>query len=337
MKVIIFNKKHLLWIVFACVLAYATALLAACGVSPTELPQDIIVHDPLSENAEYLEPMVQVQTNGDTVDTLVGVNLSPPDDRVNREEYRLSPGQPLTLDLGLTTGKDATFLVTLLVDYQQTPFVMDGQMGLLHQVDVIAGKDLAIPIQVEINGSGAHDLMVVAFRDPYQSCRTSGNRAVVIVGDNEEPVRQVQPDAVGNPPPSGVDWGSPLMFTNPGDVHPSQGEGQMRLTQRGRPGQTFDYRIWMSNLGDVDPEPEDFGLVGFLNYRQIDLKGKELFAVHLDEKQEVLIEDSLVLPAEPGIYEFQIVYVVDPYKSLLNGEVSRPFVYASDCLGIEIP
>ena len=160
---------------------------------------------------------------------------------------------------------------------------------------------------------------------------------MVIVGEEERPVQAVQPDVVGNPPPPGVGWGAFLKFANPGDVHPSQVAGQMRLTQRGQPGQTFAYKVWISNLGEVDPVPADFGLVRFLNYRQIDFKGKDLFVVHLDVRQEALIEDSLVLPAQAGVNEVQIVYLYDPFKSLLGGEVADPFVYPSDCLGIEVP
>jgi len=325
---------------------WVVLLLSGCS-APLEAGSDIVVHRPLSAQTQYLgEETIYAPSQ-------VTVGWVRPEDRhttidqlPQNDEFRIAEGKPLSLDLILSTGQDATFLVTLLVDYEQTSFLLDGQIGLLHEVDVRAGRYLFIPFQVDIPDPGAHDLTVIAFRDPYQRpmdqdirshCVLGGNRAVVIVGENEQPVQTVSPDATGNPPPPGVDWGVALMFANPGDVHPSQAAGQMSLTQHGQPGQVFNYKIWMSNLGNVEQEPEDFGLVRFLNYRQIDFKGKNLFVVHLDEKQEILIEDSLVLPEQAGVNEVQIVYVVDPYKSLLHGDVSLPFVYKSDCLGIEVP
>ena len=52
----------------------------------------------------------------------------------------------------------------------------------------------------------------------------------------------------------------------------------------------------MSKLSFGDPEPITYGLVRFMNFHQIDIKGKELFIVHLNENQEVILNDSLTLP-----------------------------------------
>ena len=55
----------------------------------------------------------------------------------------------------------------MVLDYKQIPFEMDGQTGLLHEVNVLPGGDFEIPIRVPINSPGVHDLVVIAFADPY--------------------------------------------------------------------------------------------------------------------------------------------------------------------------
>lgn len=312
--------------------------------------QDVIVHRPLSANAQTHDwglPVYDPSQIGLGLVKPEDANTNP-DDLPQNDELSLAEGEYLSLYLVLSSpAEQATFLVTALVDYHQTPFTMDGQLGLLHEVDVGLGGDLYVPIQIEINGPGAHDLTFIAFKNPYdrpmdRDLRWTpmfiGYRTVVIVGNDNRPVAVAQPDATGNPPPAGVDWGPDILFAKPGNVHPSHPNGQLNLASHGKPNQVFAYRVWMSNLSWTEPKPLTYGLVRFLNYHQIEFKGKDLFVVHLDENQEVLLDDSLTLPAQAGINEVQIVYVYDPYKSLLHNEVS-PFryVYGSPCLGIKVP
>jgi hypothetical protein len=321
--------------------------------TPTLQPltiQDIIVHHPLLANSQVRDWGLKIY---DTSQIGVGFvrpeNLNtPPVELPQNDELYLAEGQSLSLYLVLRTGEHAIFLVTVLLDYHQTPFLMDGQRGLLHEVDLESGGDLYVPIQIDIHESGAHDLIILAFKNPYnrpidhdlrsnEQCLITGRRTVVIAGNDYRPVGIIQPDVVGNAPPSGVDWGPPILFANLGSVHPSQPEGQMNMAAHGNPNQTFAYRVWMSNLGDKTPEPVNYGLVRFMNYHQIDFKGKDLFVVHLDEKQEALLDDKLTLPAQAGVNEVQIIYIYDPYKSLLREEVLAPFVFGSQCLGIQVP
>ncbi|MBN1933790.1 MAG: hypothetical protein JW934_03945 [Anaerolineae bacterium] len=93
----------------------------------------------------------------------------------------------------------------------------------------------------------------------------------------------------------------------------------------------------MSNLDMTVPTPVTYGLVQFLNYHQVKFKGKDLYVVHLNEKQEILLDDSLTLPNQTGVHEVQMVYIYDPYQSLLDNQVHVPFVFGSACLGIQTP
>ncbi|MFZ6027060.1 MAG: hypothetical protein ACOYYS_05025 [Chloroflexota bacterium] len=285
----------------------------------------------------------------------VDVGLVRPEDRYiqnghlpQSEEFHIADGQALNLDLVLMSGEDSTFLVTVLVDYLQTPFTFDGRPGLLHQIDIQAGKDLFVPVSLNVRGAGAHDVMFVVFKDPYRhpathelrsarQCPLGGKRAVVVVSGDSTPLRSFQPDLTGTAPPPDVTWGTSFLFASPGGVHPSQPEGQMRLVQEGQAGQAFAYKIWMSSVGDTQARSLDYALIKFFNYHQVSFSGRNVLFVRLAPQQEILFDDFITLPHQAGMHELQIVYVLDPYRSLLQREVATPFVYASDCLGIEVP
>jgi hypothetical protein len=279
---------------------------------------------------------------------------TPPGQLPQNEEFHLRPGEPLLLHLVVNAAQSSTFLLTVLLDYQQIPFTLDGQYGLLHEIKVksedgASAVTIYIPAQITIGGPGAHDLIIMAFNNPHNrpwnheardlvfGCNLHGRRTVVIVGDSSRPVQEIMPDVYGAAPPAKVDFGLRVMFADmpasPIDTtHPS--ERQMCMTAHGEAGGTFRYQLWLSNY-ELPDDTVNYGLMRFLDFHQIDFKGKDLFVAHFDGRQEAITEDSLVLPTQLGIHELQIVYVFDPYKSVLRGEVLAPFIFSSSCLGIE--
>lgn len=319
--------------------------LSACS-APADLANTDVVQHTLTDNMAYVRESNLQSPYQTSVGLIRAGNRDTPIGQLpQNREFRIDEGQPLSLDLILNTGTQAVFLVTALVDYEQVPFSLDGESGLLHEIEVEAGKDLFIPVEIQIDDPGAHDLIIIAFKDPYErpmdaefrisECGNGGFRSVVIVGEDDQPAIAVQPNVIGNPPPAGIDWGPNFLFAAPGDIHPSLPEGQMKLTQEGKGGEVFEYRFWMSNYGAIIHRTIDIGLVRFLNYRQIDIVGEDWLVIHFDGDQEVLLSDSLVLPDKAGVNELQVFYVYNPFTSLLNEDGAPPFVYASPCLGIE--
>jgi hypothetical protein len=74
----------------------------------------------------------------------------------------------------------------------------------------------------------------------------------------------------------------------------------------------------------------------FLDYHQIKINDHEVLDVHLKGGEEAFIDTALTLPDQPGVHELQIVYVMDPYRSILRHEAAAPFVFGSPRLGIEV-
>jgi hypothetical protein len=332
-------------------LALLAALLAACAAHSRPVARfgipDVVVHTSLSDEAQFVNWGTEMP---DT--TALGIGFVRPEDRdmppLERpqiEEIRVPEGEPLSSYLLLQSGERATLLVTALVDYQQVPFNLDGQEGLLHEVMVEPGGDLELPLRLEVGEQGAHDLVVIAFKQPYNRPanpqyrnkmfqRLVGRRAVVVVGRMEDPVHSPAPDVVGSPPPPEVTFGLRVSFsTAPTDGETHASNRFMALAQA-ESNEIFPYQLWVSNYhGET---PVDYALVLFQDFHQLHLKGKDMVVVHLEAGHEATIEDSLIVPAEPGVHELQVVYVMDPYRSILRDEVTTPFVFGSNAVGVEV-
>lgn len=332
-------------------LALLAALLAACAAHSKSVVRfgipDVVVHTSFSDEVRFASWGIEKPDV-----TAIGIGFVqpehrdiPPLERPQTEEIRVADGELFLSYLLLSSGQRTTLLVTALLDYQQVPFSLDGQEGLLHEVTVDPGGDLELPMRLEVGEPGAHDLVVIAFKEPYNRPmdpdyrgrmfqRLVGRRAVIVVGEVEEPVQTPLPDILGSPPPPRVTFGLRVAFaTAPteAETHPSK---RFMAFAQGQCNETFPYQLWVSNYhGET---PVDYALVLLQDFHQVQLKGKDMVVVHLKAGHEATIDDSLILPAEPGVHEFQVVYVMDPYRSILRDEVTTPFVFGSNAVGIEV-
>lgn len=268
--------------------------------------------------------------------------------RLQNEELELAEGESLGLYLILLNALDKprTFLVTILLDYKQVSFELDDRIGLLHEISVPSGTEINLPLRLNIMGSGAHDIMFIAFTDPYNHPLDSnirenelgnltGRRAVVIIGRNE-PFRVLRTTLFGKDAPANL----PLVpirigfasAPNGQNTHPSQ--RYINLSKTG-PGQMFSYQVWATNFGGAQKEIYNYAMVGFLDFHQIDLAQPDVTLAQVRPGQEAILNASVQIPSEIGIHELQIVYVFDPYKSILRQEVLAPFVFSTIRLGLD--
>lgn len=347
----------------------AVGALSACSTTEPTMAlnavKDVVVHNAYSKDVQVNTWTLAEGGNKNKGSTLVGLGFVRPEDRntppsqlTQNVELALNSGEPLKLDLIIESGQSTPFLVTVLVDYKQVAFSMDGQYGLLHEIYVESTGDpdapaqvLYIPVEIDIFGPGAHDVVVLGFKNPYDrvwdpearesgnlSCGLGGQRIVVIVDEVESPYQNISPDVFAAAPPPEIDFGLRVLFaelptSSLDSSHPSK--RQMKFTQNGRAGKDFRYQMWLSNYALPD-DVVDIAYFRFLDYHQINFKGKDLFVVHFDGRQETIVDDFITLPSQKGVHELQIVYLFDPYKSLLREEVLAPFVMVSDCLGINV-
>ncbi len=325
--------------------------------SSTSEVEDVVMHSLFSE--KVVRKNWNMSEGGNTVYdiTQVGMGLIRPEDNdtlpkdlPQNDEFNATSTQPFQLTLIINAAQNTTFLVTTLLDYKQVEFKLDGESGLLHEVQFSGNGDLYLPYELLIPEPGAHDLIVMAFVNPFNrpidgviretpmNCLTAGTRSVIIVDNNYKPINSAKPNILGTSPPPEIDFGMRVLFADlpqtPSDLsHPSQ--RQMKMSETSHEGEEFKYELWLSNYNMPD-DMVDYALMRFFDYHQIDFKGEDMYIVHFDGREEAIVEDSVMMPNENGIHEIQIIYVFDPYKSLLRNEVLSRFVFSSSCLGVSV-
>lgn len=328
-------------IAFSGILFFCGCSSAVGGEAAPPIP-DVVVHS-VSAEQQHTD-----QSSGSAQGLGIGfvwpeARHLPPEERPQTVELELAEGEVFDPFLILSAEQTTTVLLSVLLNYEQVPFELNEQKSLLHEVVVEPGGDLELPLKVEMEEPGIHDVIVLAFADPYntsldydyrssmRSKQLVGRRARVVVGGLEAPARRLPSPVQGTPVPPEVDLNLRIAFAQAadGDVHPSQRQLYVATTS---PGEVFDFQIWASNLG-VEQETS-YAVVLLFNYHQLPLKDEDLVLVHLAPNEEAVIDERISLPSVPGVYQMQMVYVFDPYLSILEDEVQAPFVFASPRIAI---
>ena len=308
--------------------------------------RDVIVHQQFSEDVALDEVPSGVQGTEGIGFVRTEHRTIPPFERPQTREFQLTQTEPFApyLILFNNSPNSQVFLVTIMLDYCQTPFELDGKEGLLHEVTVPSHTELEIPLRLNIDTPGTHDLQVIAFKDPYNLTldpdyrsnlhgRVLARRTMIIIGATEKNARTLERLDIGTPPPAEVTFGLHVAFAKtsaPDTLHPS--DRQLYVDQAHR-GQVYTFQIWVSNYDKE--QAADYAMIPFLNFHQISLMDKEVLVVHLEEGEEAIIDAEVTLPDERGVHQLQFVWLYDPYESILHDEVYAPFVFGSPRVAIE--
>lgn len=325
-----------------------------CGTEVTSYEEvvngiaNVVVHYDDSENVIFKELPAEVKNLG--LD--IGVGFTRPEDldiypfdRPQTLEFRLKEDEDFTplLTVGNGLPEPQTVLISILLDYRQVSFVLDGKAGLLHQVTIPSDRDMYIPFYLDIDGTGAHDLQVVVFDDPYNFTldknyrmslegHVTSRRAVVIIGFDETPARLLQPvTLMMSPIPSDVSFSPPVGFVSAPsseEVHPSKRQLYVAEAAAGKP---YSFQMYLANAGY---RPVIQAMVSFLDYHQFKINGLDLLLADLRPGEETVVDITLQMASEPAIHQFQTIYLFDPYKSLLRKEVFLPVVFFSHRIAI---
>ena len=264
----------------------------------------------------------------------------PPLKRPQNREFYLDTGQPFEVYLLLSNGFEQPIdvAVTLILDYRQVPFSLDGKEGRLFLLSLPPQKDLYLPLRVPISQPGMHDIFALAFAHPLwhpqdESLRFSelypglfGFRAVVFVGSERTPVRNLAPDMIGEPYTRGeFDYlrvGMALL-PQPGEQRPPA-DRQFAVARLRK--NIFRFQVMAKNEEDT---PVTYAIVAFLNFQQAFLDDDGVLVAQLAPGHQAVKTVSLHVPEDSQRYELQLVYVMDPYRSLLRHEALSPFVFGS--------
>lgn len=309
---------------------------------------DVVVHASFSENAR-LGPQWE-EPKG------VGIGFVfpherdiPPDQRTQSEEIYLNENGEFDAFLVLHSPEITNALITIILDYRQVEFELDGAYGLLHEIPLSPGSEYEIPIKVDVSESGRHDLIVAAFIDPYNASidpmyrsesgqRLVGRRAVLVVGNSTEDFSSQLPiPLTGTPVSDDVTFGFRAAFAKPVsnlfESHPSKLSSQLYVGE-GRTDSVFPYRIWLCNFnGEVG---FNYAVILFHNYHQVPINDEMILITHLLPGEELILDTSLHLPGQQSVEILQLVYIFDPYRSILRDEVLVPVVFGSFRIAIDV-
>lgn len=327
--------------------------LTACSIAQPAKPeytavfQDVVKHDQESIQAHMIDKAWE--ENPFPGATLMGFisdkeRWTEPSKRSIKGDIHLEEGQPLDYYLSLNVPETTTVLVSILLDYKQIEFELAGKKALLHEFVAEPGGDLDLPIRLDVEGEGLHDLMAIAFKDPYNMSldvdyrsslhgRISGARVAVIVGQNDQPAKSLEPILEGKAVQQDINLRLGVVFaTASKQGHPADLDHQLYIAQA-KAGTVFDFQIWVSNQG-IERAYEYTSLL-FLDFHQQPIQGREVLPVYLEPDEEAIFDESVQLSQQPGIYQMQLVHILDPYRSIDKGEVDAPFVFGSPRIAID--
>ena len=79
----------------------------------------------------------------------------------------------------------------------------------------------------------------------------------------------------------------------------------------------------------------DYALMMFYNFHQVPIQNQDVTVVRLEPGEEIVIPTSQQLVSEPGVNQLQVVYIFDPYRSILNKEVRAAFVLSDFRIAVD--
>lgn len=327
-----------LFLVFLATYQHLTATTNLPAQAPLVPIADVVVHKP--EDFKLLRYRPQEVTMRGIGAGFMRIEEQDvhPSKRTQIDEFVLAKGETVFDIWGIFfSEKPTTLLVSLIVNYEQVPFELDGEFGLLHEIE-ITSPDMVweTPLKVDLQKPGAHDVILIAFANPYDTSLDavyrsekwpvySAKRTVVIVGENRTPAGVLPAPLPVRPSPADVHLGFRSIFaTTTSDPHSHFADRQL-YTAEGIAGETFPFQIWSSNAqGEAG---SDYAYMLFQNFHQVPINGQKMVLAYLEPNEEVVINTVTTLAAEPGLNQLEVVTVFDPYRSVLNGEVRASFVF----------
>jgi hypothetical protein len=312
---------------------------------------NVVVHSIYSQEVVYKEIPSARYRGGVTMNYGIGfvrpadIDTIYPEPRTQIREFLLQEGEPFAPFLSLLNflQNPSTYLITAILDYRQVSFELDGKEGLLHEVTVPPGTGINLPFSLNIDDVGAHDVQVILFKDPYNlafddlfrmslSGHAMGFRTVVIVGEDEAPARFLEPTITGSPIPSDVTFTPRIGFAyapSSEEIHPSR---RQLYVGEALAGKLYPFQMHLNNPDENEAVIQ--AMIPFFNYHQVEINGSEVLVANLESGQEAIVDVGLALPEEPGIHQFQCIYLFDPYQPVLLDEVYDPFVVGSPRIAI---
>lgn len=321
---------------FSIILMLSLLGCTSASEQSTSLPEsaDWVRHKQWSDNANIVDLNVSRHSTALLVGFVAPENrYLAPRERPSTAQFDLQKDESFSTLLILGVGGEIprTLLISVFLDYQQVPFRLDEQLGLLHEVEIDPHQDMEIPLELDVQTSGWHDMFVVVFPDPNShptsieerqfSDFSVGGRRTVLCKENctiskELPLfkSQIHVGQEAKLSPSDISaW--PLIA---GDEPAFE---RVLFAADADPHEKFSLQLWAGNPSD---EERNYVVLPLLNYQSFIFSQEPRVHLQMPPNSELFIPSELVLSAEPQVHELQFITIFDPYQSLQT--VDDPFV-----------
>lgn len=300
-------------------------LLIACS-KQTEIKEvePTTVHESSPDTSIFKEKIPST-ANRDSLPFAEGANgislgLYNPDGNIETEfHFQVEEGESIKkfISLGNMIKKDRLYKIILLVDYQQTPFIVDGgKPSLEFDVQMKAGQTIEIPVEVPPLSEGLHDILFVIAKYPDDKSldeefrkKTDLNhllfqRFSVSVGAKDTPTK-IQFDNIGE-----------LEDKNLGGVFLSKNNDYRRwLTENVGLNDKLRYIVHIGN--SVRKKDQTYALVILSDWKQINItQDKNVLFYKLQEDNAYSLKTELTAPDQEGVYDLTALLISNPFQKL---------------------
>jgi hypothetical protein len=317
---------------------------------PSDNSQTVVVHNSISGNVIVRDIPEYMKGHPGT-----GIGYARPEDvntsdgRPQNYEFRLKEGEDFSLYLILINSGNTPrlYMISMILDFQQIEFRLDGKDGLLHKFTVSGNSETNIPLIVKVDGPGVHELVAVLFDEPdnlttetkvAHSFRldlyghVSTRRTQIIIDDDMKPASTIPLLMTGTSISPDVKFKARVYFASSPTSENVHASNRQLYAGTGVAGKIYKFQMVCNNIED---KPAVYAFTSFLNFQQAEVSGQKNYYIYLNPNEEKIIDIEVLLPDEPQVNQFQVIWLFDPYKSVLNNEAYAPFVFGSPRIAID--
>ncbi|TET52906.1 MAG: hypothetical protein E3J54_05505 [Actinobacteria bacterium] len=224
------------------------------------------------------------------------------------------------------------YLLTLLLDYKQTPVFINNKPKLSQRFSIDSYDAKMIPFKTKQLDKGFKDLTVLVLNKPDDHSLDSTSRVInntmvyslrsnIFVDSSEPPsinfLEKATTDIKDN------EQIVPIYLSKSNANISSKKKEWFK--EEVKPKQKLRYFIHVANkLQNKKPLP--FALVSFLNYKQIPIKVGEQEPVkfcYLNYKEKTTIAADLFVPEKKGVHELIVIMIANPHMKLSDSQERR--------------
>jgi hypothetical protein len=244
----------------------------------------------------------------------------------------IAPGADATVRLQVTNYIGITVRIRLLalVDYRQTVVLWDDQRAETHDVLLKPEASASVRITLPAPAEGFHDWLLIGFYQPDEhrednDFRKASKEMILVYRVNlyvGRKLSDIHPPEVRFQTLDQRDKTYPITGVLLNRAGPSD-PWRIWVRDRVQAGGTLDYFV---NVSNDQQQPMRLAIVGFLDYRQIDIDSHgaapALF-VRLDADREAFIPVQLRVPEAAGPHELLVLWIIDPFQPLESAASKR--------------